>query len=248
MNTGMQDAFNLGWKLKLLTSGRGDTESIAESYFEERHPVAEKVVRETSRLLHFGIMSQPATRMAKKVILPIFSSLHGFQERAAFGLSGLGISYSTGFLIEKDSKAFGHRLHHVLVPGTLARDVEIQKLGSTGSLWRELLHPGHSLLLFSGDSPSGRVVDLISAAVNDVGDAPVRTFVIWKGAKEQPVPSAWNQATLLLDPDGVAHSRYGTHEFGWYLIRPDQEYLRKVSPQRRLSGQSIVTVMSQKSG
>jgi 2-polyprenyl-6-methoxyphenol hydroxylase-like FAD-dependent oxidoreductase len=48
MNTGMQDAFNLGWKLKMLTSGRGDEESIAESYFEERHPVAEKVVRDTS--------------------------------------------------------------------------------------------------------------------------------------------------------------------------------------------------------
>jgi len=37
MNTGMQDAFNLGWKLKLLTSSQGDAEAIAESYFAERH-------------------------------------------------------------------------------------------------------------------------------------------------------------------------------------------------------------------
>jgi len=68
MNTGMQDAFNLGWKLKLLTSGRGDIESIAESYFEERHPVAKMVVEQTSRLLHFGLMSQPAMRMARRLI------------------------------------------------------------------------------------------------------------------------------------------------------------------------------------
>jgi 2-polyprenyl-6-methoxyphenol hydroxylase-like FAD-dependent oxidoreductase len=65
MNTGMQDAFNLGWKLKLLTNGRGDRDSIAESYFEERHPVAKMVVQQTSRLLHFGLMSQPVMRMAK---------------------------------------------------------------------------------------------------------------------------------------------------------------------------------------
>jgi 2-polyprenyl-6-methoxyphenol hydroxylase-like FAD-dependent oxidoreductase len=243
MNTGMQDAFNLGWKLKLLTTGRGDAESIAESYFEERHPVAEKVVRDTSRLLHFGIMSQPALRMAKKVILPIFSEIQPFQQRAAFALSGLGISYSTGSLIERDSRAFLHHHHHALMPGTVARDAEIRKLDSSGSLWRELLHPGYSLLLFSGNSPSDRVADLISATMNDVSDAAVRTFVIWQGVTEQPASSAWNRATVLLDPDGVAHSRYGTHQFGWYLIRPDQyvaargveselsllrEYLRKV--------------------
>ena len=40
MNTGLQDAFNLGWKLKLLANGQGDAEAIAESYFAERHPVA----------------------------------------------------------------------------------------------------------------------------------------------------------------------------------------------------------------
>jgi len=66
MNTGMQDAFNLGWKLKRLASGQGNAETIAESYFTERHPVALKVVRETSRLLHFGIMSHPVARAAKK--------------------------------------------------------------------------------------------------------------------------------------------------------------------------------------
>jgi 2-polyprenyl-6-methoxyphenol hydroxylase-like FAD-dependent oxidoreductase len=222
MNTGMQDAFNLGWKLKLLTSGRGDEESIAESYFQERHPVAEKVVRDTSRLLHFGIMSQPAVRMAKKVILPLFSEIQQFHQRAALKLSGLDISYSTGSLIEKDSRAFRRHHRHALRPGTLARDAEISIEGSRRSLWRELLHPAHSVLFFSGDSPSDRVADLISAVMNDISDPAVRTLVIWQGAAEQPVSSAWNQATVLLDPDRVAHSRYDAHEFGWYLIRPDQ--------------------------
>jgi 2-polyprenyl-6-methoxyphenol hydroxylase-like FAD-dependent oxidoreductase len=247
MNTGMQDAFNLGWKLKLLTSGRGDAESIAESYFEERHPVAEMVVRQTSRLLHFGLMSQPAVRMARKVILPIFSELQPFQQTASFALSGLGISYSTGSLIKKDSRTLGHHHHHALVTGTLARDAEIRRSGSPGSLWRELLHPDHSLLLFSGDSPSERVVELISATISDVSDAAVRTFVIWQGATEQPVSSARNQPTLLLDPEGVAHSRYGSREFGWYLIRPDQYIAaRGVESELSLLREYLQTVFSAK--
>ena len=89
----------LGWKLKGLISGQGDSEAIAESYFAERHPVAERVVHETSRLLHFGIMSNPVVRTAKKIILPIFSQLEPFKKRAAFELSGLGIAYSPGPLI-----------------------------------------------------------------------------------------------------------------------------------------------------
>ena len=247
MNTGMQDAFNLGWKLKLLTSGRGDAESIAESYFEERHPVAEMVVRQTSRLLHFGIMSHAAVRMARKVILPIFSEIQAFQRTASFALSGLGISYSTGSLIKNDSRTLGHHHHNTLVPGTLARDAEIRRLGSPTSLWRELLHPDHSLLLFSGDAPSGRVAEQISATINEVSAAAVRTFVIWRSATEQPVSSEWSQATLLLDPDGVAHSRYGCREFGWYLIRPDQYVAtRGVESELSLLREYLQTVLSVK--
>ncbi len=221
MNTGMQDAFNLGWKLKLLTTGQGDSESIAESYFEERHPVAEMVVRQTSRLLHFGIVSHPAVRMAKKVILPIFSQLQSFQATAAFAMSGLGISYSPGALINEDSRVLQRHHHHALTSGTRAQDVEIRKSGCPGSLWRELLHPNHSLLLFSGLSPLERAMELISAALKEIGDAPVRTFIIWQGATEQTVGSKWNRVTLLLDPEGTAHSRYESNQFSWYLIRPD---------------------------
>jgi len=39
MNTGMQDAYNLAWKLALAVRGRG-TEELLESYHAERHPVA----------------------------------------------------------------------------------------------------------------------------------------------------------------------------------------------------------------
>ena len=217
MNTGMQDAFNLGWKLKLLASGQGDAETIAESYFNERHPVAQKVVQETSRLLHFGIMSNRLARTAKKILLPIVAELEPFKKRAAFELSGLGISYPVGQLIERDSRVLCHR--SALVPGSLARHVEVRKGDSTVSLWRELLHPDHSLLLFSGPTPSEQTVGLISATLHDVRQAGIRCFVVWQA---DSAPAALEKENLLLDPHGAAHSRYGLPEIGWYLVRPDQ--------------------------
>jgi 2-polyprenyl-6-methoxyphenol hydroxylase-like FAD-dependent oxidoreductase len=217
MNTGLQDAFNLGWKLKLLASGQGNPEAIAESYFTERHPVALKVVHETSRLLHFGIISNPLIRAAKKVILPVISELESFRKGASFELSGLGISYSPGPLIEHDSRAFSR--HGGLNPGSLARHIEVSKAGSSVSLWRELLHQNHTLLLFSGPSPSERAATEISASINEFRSASLRCLVIWQA---EMAPSSWNEDAILLDPDGTAHSRYGLTELGWYLIRPDQ--------------------------
>jgi len=217
MNTGMQDAFNLGWKLKRLTSGPGNSEAIAESYFAERHPVAEKVVHETSRLLHFGIMTNPVVRAAKRIILPIFSQLESFKKRAAFELSGLGIAYSPGPLIEKDSPVLSR--HGALAPGSLARHVEVHKSGAPASLWRELFHPGHSLLLFSGASPSEMTAGVISALIDEFRGPAVRCFVIWQADR---APSRFEEDQVLLDPAGDAHSRYAISELGWYLIRPDQ--------------------------
>jgi 2-polyprenyl-6-methoxyphenol hydroxylase-like FAD-dependent oxidoreductase len=243
MNTGMQDAFNLGWKLKLLASGQGNQETIAESYFAERHPVAEKVVHETSRLLHFGIMTNPVVSGAKKVILPILSQLEPFKKRAAFELSGLGISYSPGPLIEKDSRAFSH--HHAMAPGSLARHAPVNKEGLSASLWRELLHPGHSLLFFSGPSPSEKSAAVISATIDEFQSPFVQCFVIWHG---DVAPSSWQHASPLLDPHGEAHARYSLREPGWYFVRPDQyiaargldselsllrDYLQKISPLAR---------------
>jgi 2-polyprenyl-6-methoxyphenol hydroxylase-like FAD-dependent oxidoreductase len=217
MNTGMQDAFNLGWKLKRLTSDQGDSEAIAESYFAERHPVAERVVHETSRLLHFGIMTNPVVRTAKRIILPIFSQLESFKKRAAFELSGLGIAYSPGPLIERDSPVLSH--HRGLTPGSLARHVEVRKSGSPASLWRELFHLAHSLLLFSGPSPSEMTAGVISCVINEFHSPSVRCFVIWQA---DMAPSRWEAGQLFLDPDGLAHARYALPELGWYLIRPDQ--------------------------
>jgi len=48
MNTGLQDAYNLAWKLALVVSGKADA-ALLDSYASERIPVAHRLLRTTDR-------------------------------------------------------------------------------------------------------------------------------------------------------------------------------------------------------
>ena len=48
MNTGLQDAYNLAWKLALVVKGRADA-ALLDSYEEERVPVAQRLLNTTDR-------------------------------------------------------------------------------------------------------------------------------------------------------------------------------------------------------
>jgi 2-polyprenyl-6-methoxyphenol hydroxylase-like FAD-dependent oxidoreductase len=48
MNTGLQDAYNLGWKLALVVAKQAD-ESLLDSYHDERWPIAQRLLHTTDR-------------------------------------------------------------------------------------------------------------------------------------------------------------------------------------------------------
>ncbi len=49
MNTGLQDAYNLAWKLALVKKGKA-APALLETYHEERNPIAEDLLKTTDRL------------------------------------------------------------------------------------------------------------------------------------------------------------------------------------------------------
>jgi 3-(3-hydroxy-phenyl)propionate hydroxylase len=93
LNTGMQDAVNLGWKLAQVVK-RTSPESLLDTYHAERHPVAARVLQNT--------MAQVALRRPDdraKALGSIMSELFSMDEprrRLAAEMSGLGIHYDFG--------------------------------------------------------------------------------------------------------------------------------------------------------
>ncbi len=68
MNTGIQDAANLAWKVALDWHG-GSQPGLVESYQQERHPVGQFVVKASGRMLRAAMISNPVARHFRDIAL-----------------------------------------------------------------------------------------------------------------------------------------------------------------------------------
>jgi 2-polyprenyl-6-methoxyphenol hydroxylase-like FAD-dependent oxidoreductase len=93
LNTGVQDAVNLGWKLAQVVNGTSP-DSLLDSYHAERHPVAARVLRDTiAQVLLFS------PNEYVKTLGDTIAELLAMEEprrRFAAMMSGLGIHYDLG--------------------------------------------------------------------------------------------------------------------------------------------------------
>jgi 2-polyprenyl-6-methoxyphenol hydroxylase-like FAD-dependent oxidoreductase len=93
LNTGVQDAVNLGWKLAQVVNGTSP-ESLLDTYHAERHPVAARVLRTTMALV---ALSRPdeRTKALSETIAEVVA-MDGPRRRMAAMMSGLDIHYDLG--------------------------------------------------------------------------------------------------------------------------------------------------------
>src|SRR5262249_29426094 len=96
MNTGLQDAYNLGWKLALVMQGRADP-SLLDTYEQERIPVAQQLLRTTDRFFQLLVSESWAAGIFRtKVIARVaaFAMTRAKVRQLAFRtISQIGIRY-----------------------------------------------------------------------------------------------------------------------------------------------------------
>jgi 3-(3-hydroxy-phenyl)propionate hydroxylase len=177
LNTGVQDAVNLGWKLAQVVK-QTSPESLLDTYHAERFPVAARVLHNT--------MAQVALRRnddRSKALGETMSELLGMDEprrKFAAMMSGLDIHYELGE---------GHKLLGRRMP-------DLDLLTADGPLRVfTLLHDARPVLLNLGEpgsfdiTPWADRVKLVDAGYDGVWELPVLGAV--------PAPQ-----TVLIRPDG----------------------------------------------
>ncbi len=97
MNTGLQDAFNLGFKLALVKKGLAPS-SILETYEMERRPVGEFLLKYTDRLFRSMVQGSFWVRLFRRYFLPYFSQSKRLRTRAIRIISQTAIRYEKGVL------------------------------------------------------------------------------------------------------------------------------------------------------
>ncbi|MEU6347634.1 FAD-dependent monooxygenase [Streptomyces sp. NPDC046977] len=92
MNTSIQDAANLGWKLAAVLRD-GAPETLLDTYEAERHPVGRRVLRMSGALLR-GVLTTPrALRGVRDVAARTVLRLPPVASRLARAMSGIDIAY-----------------------------------------------------------------------------------------------------------------------------------------------------------
>ena len=103
MNTGLQDAYNLAWKLALVVKGQADA-SLLGSYEEERVPVALRLLNTTDRAFRLVVSDSPLAGLIRTKILARIAAfamtLKPIQTIAFRIVSQIGIHYRNGPLSE----------------------------------------------------------------------------------------------------------------------------------------------------
>ncbi len=105
MNTGLQDAWNLAWKLDLVLHGRGN-ERLLESYSAERRPVIKNVIMTTDFLTKALGTANKVAQAFRDLLIPMVSRLAAFQRAFVERLSGLGIAYRGSPIVEGSGKRY----------------------------------------------------------------------------------------------------------------------------------------------
>jgi hypothetical protein len=94
LNTGVQDAVNLGWKLAQVVNGTAP-ESLLDTYHAERHPVAARVLRNTMAQTVLMRPADPRLEALRETVAELLS-MDEPRERFAAMQSGLDIRYDLG--------------------------------------------------------------------------------------------------------------------------------------------------------
>jgi 2-polyprenyl-6-methoxyphenol hydroxylase-like FAD-dependent oxidoreductase len=92
MNTGLQDAANLAWKLTAAVRGWAP-DGLLDTYHDERHPAGRRVLRASGMILRGALLWPHALRAVRDAVLRIATRFRPVTRRMAGAISGIDLSY-----------------------------------------------------------------------------------------------------------------------------------------------------------
>lgn len=211
MNAGIQDAFNLGWKLALVATGQA-SETLLDSYDIERRGIAEAV----------GVSGDSAEENAARggpeaihVVGEALSTADGRLE-AALAESEIGLGYEASPLLEHDCPAPSPTATRVGY--RVGEAAPLVSRSSSTRLHQLLAHTAHTLILLT-DEAEATADDWQLMRELERRRAPhLRALVV---TRQAAVPNL-NPERTFTDATGAAHAILGEGHYPCLcVVRPD---------------------------
>jgi len=221
MNTGMQDAYNLGWKLSLVAAGEC-APALLDSYEAERRPVAAAVINATTTATRVATGTALVARRARRHALRLFSRFDSVQQKFSNAIGEHLVDYNDSALVGEDwfhadptpwsdGDSTGPRA------GEVAPDAYVESRSGPVALRHIYRGVGHHLLLFAADESDAKLLTGWQRDANEVMAGRGQVWLITRCY----LPAA-PTVGIFADVHSDAHNRYGVRRPSLYVVRPDK--------------------------
>lgn len=214
MNTGMQDAMNLAWKLALVVQGRAPAR-LLESYQIEREAVGKQLLQDDEEMVRQALLSHPVATSARDCAAPYLTQHPEVQQTITRTAAELHISYQHGPLVsDHRGKRVKQAKSRVRVGDRTPNGFLVAPRQTAPSQLYDLLTGRkHALLIFFPSSVETKQRE-VQAQLADWREL-VDVYPIRRQELDRPDEPTW------YDPDGALAKRFGIGDSGLVLIRPD---------------------------
>ncbi len=209
MNSGLQDAVNLAWKLALVYLGAAEA-SLLDSYEAERRPVAEMVTRSGDATERAQTLTDPAERRTRDDAMRAVLAESATRHHEVVAEAELNVKYSTSPIVSGDTNSY-------LAPGDRLPDaILVQPSGAGPSRLHQLTNrAGHAVVLLGGPIARGaELAELFIALQGLVADSVLFDAVVAFGIGPD-LPANIGR----LDP--VSADLLGVRDTTLLAVRPD---------------------------
>jgi 2-polyprenyl-6-methoxyphenol hydroxylase-like FAD-dependent oxidoreductase len=178
MNSGLQDAYNLAWKLALVCQGHC-SEKLLDSYEAERRPVAEMVTASGDTAESAQMVKGAAARRERDAAIKAAFADPATRHHEAVAEAELDIDYAASPIVLGDR-------HEASWPGQRVPDwIELRQAAGGGMLHHHANRQGHTAFLIGGTSTGRDDLFKVLREVKPLSDGPIIETVIALSANEK---------------------------------------------------------------
>lgn len=204
MNTGLQDVYNLAWKIAAVLQGQAKP-SLLNSYHAERYPVIKKIVKNNNTYTKLMIAEKTFSKKLAGMIKKINKPNHSLAKKIAMELTQLNIQYLRSPIIK-----YNQSKSDFIKPGQHAPNV---KITDKRTLYECLDNTKHNILIFSGLAKKNNLsalIELKNMLDKNFSDT-VKTHII----------SLENTSQAIHDLNSKLHQYYNATKAHVLILRPD---------------------------
>ena len=225
LNSGIQDAWNVVWKLALVRAGIAP-DALLETYNDERQPAALENLRLTADTMRFLVPKPGPARWRRDAILRLSLPFSRMRKRVNAGHLSNPYTYTSSPLISEDIELAGHdasptlltRFRRGPVAGSLAPELVLTDAAGASISLLDLF--GESFVVFCLTADPDTTLTMLDEVRSTLpANIPVSLYIIASRPPNAAIPDG---IACLLDADGRCAAAYGAGPSTIYLMRPDR--------------------------